>query len=354
MAEDVEKTEDPTPRRRAEARRKGQVAVSVELFTVANLFAVTLTLMMMGIGLVHSGMAAFREVWQPRKEISIPSAIEMLSTVFGVGAQILVPVFIAVVVSVILTGLAQTKGNFSPYRLKPQGSKMNPLKNLKRIIKVQGAMELGKSLAKVAVVGGVVCFVIARHISDYPGLSRLPLIRIVEFQLGVVFEAFLAGVVALLFIALGDYAWQRHRTEKSLKMSKTEVREERKQSEGDPQVKSRLRSVQYERARTRMMEQVPKADVVVTNPQHVSVALLYQREEMNAPKVLAKGGGFLAWRIREIARASGVPIVENPPLARALYKSVKVGQMIPERLFQAVAEVLAHVYRLDQTRARAW
>jgi flagellar biosynthetic protein FlhB len=298
-------------------------------------------------------MTTFRTLWQPRNEINVADAVEMLSLAFGAGAQVVLPILMAVVVSVVLAGLAQTRGNVSAYRLKPQGRKLNPLENIKRIVKTQSLMELGKSVVKVAVVGSVIYFVIARHISEYPGLSRLPLIRIIDFQLGVVFEAYISGVLALFFLALADYAWQLYQTEKGLKMSRSEIKEEARQSEG-PHVKSRLRSIQYERARTRMMEQVPKADVVVTNPQHISVALRYRRSEMAAPRVVAKGAGFLAWRIREIAQASGVSILENRPLAQALYRSVKVGQYIPEGLYRAVAEVLAHVYRLDRSRARTW
>jgi flagellar biosynthetic protein FlhB len=137
-------------------------------------------------------------------------------------------------------------------------------------------------------------------------------------------------------------------------MSRVEIKEERRQSEGDPHVKAHLRSMQFQRSRTRMIKAVPKADVVVTNPEHISVALLYLRPEMGAPKVVAKGAGFLAHRIREIAQMAGVPILENRPLAQTLYRSVKVGQMIPERLYRAVAEVLSFVYRLDRRRARAW
>ncbi|MFQ5513740.1 MAG: flagellar biosynthesis protein FlhB [Myxococcota bacterium] len=354
MADDAERTEQPTPKRRAEALRKGQVAVSVELFTVANLMAVTLTMMLMGVGVVQRGMATFRTLWQPRNELSLADAMELLGTAFGAGAHVVLPILIAIVTAVVLAGLAQTRGNVSFYRLKPRASKMNPLQNVKRIIQTQAVLELAKSVLKLTVVGGVIWLVVARHIGDFPGLSRLPLLDIIGFQLGVVLEAYLAGVLALLLIALGDYAFQRWKNEKSLRMTKTEVKEEQRQSEGDPRVKSRLRTIQYERARTRMMAEVPKADVVITNPRHLAVALLYRRGEMGAPKVVAKGAGLLAARIRELAEAAGVPVLENKPLARMLYRSVKVGQSVPERLYKAVAEVLAHVYRLDRSRARAW
>ncbi len=354
MADDVERTEQPTPRRRQEARRKGQVAVSTEIFTVVNLLAVTLALMTMGVSILHQGMATFRTLWTPRAELDLDSATELLRIGFGTAAAILIPILLAAMTATIVAGLLQTKGNFSLYKLKPQFSKLSPIKNVSRILKKQAVIELPKSIFKVLIVGGVIWFTIARYVEDYPGLSRLPLVEIISFQLRVVLEAYLAGALALVLIAAADYAYQRWQVEKSLKMSKSELKEERRQNEGDPHLKAHQRSMQAERSRTRMMQAVPTADVVVTNPEHISIALLYSRPEMRAPKVVAKGAGFLAFRIREIARSAGVPIVENRPLAQTLYRAVKVGQSIPERLYQAVAEVLAYVYRLDRRRERAW
>jgi flagellar biosynthetic protein FlhB len=299
-------------------------------------------------------MSVFQELWQPRDTIDIATAVYLLKVAFGAGSKVVLPILIAVVFAVVLMGLVQTRGNFSTYKLKPQFKKLNPATNIKRIVKTQGVIELGKSLVKVAVVGGVIVFTISRHVEDYPGLSRLPLFQIIGIQFGTVFEAYLAGIVALIFLALADYSWQIYQTEKGLKMSKTEVKEESRQAEGDPQVKGKLRGLMADKSRTRMIDQVPKADVVVTNPRHVAVALIYKRDQMSSPKVVAKGAGFLAAKIKEVAAESGIPIVESPPLARALFRSVKVGRAIPDRLFQAVAEILAHVYRLDRSRASAW
>jgi flagellar biosynthetic protein FlhB len=215
-------------------------------------------------------------------------------------------------------------------------------------------MQLGKSIVKLIIVGGVIGSVVITHLEEYAGLSQLPLYTVISFQLSTILYAFIAGCLALLVIAIADYAAEHYRNEKQLKMTRQEVKDEHRQSEGDPHVKSRLRSLQMERTRTRMMAKVPEADVVVTNPDHVSVALLYRRSDMRAPKVVAKGRGILALRIREIAREFGVPIVRNPPLARTLYRSVKLDQIIPEKLYQVVAELLAYVHRLDRARARSW
>jgi flagellar biosynthetic protein FlhB len=354
VADDLERTEKPTPKRRKEGRDKGQVAVSTEVFTVANLLGVTLTLMLTGTSFIYMGISTFRRLWAPRNELDIEGAAELLRIGFGAAATVLMPILLAAAGSSILIGLVQTRGNISTHKLKPKASKLNPINNISRIIKKQAVIELPKSILKVLIVGGVIWFVIARHFEEYPGLSRLPLIQIVGFQMRVVLEAYLAGAVAMMFIAAIDYAYQYWQVAKSLKMTRTEIKEERRQSEGDPHVKAHLRSMQFQRSRTRMIEAVPKADVVVTNPEHISVALLYRRPEMGAPKVVAKGAGFLAHRIREIAQMAGVPILENRPLAQTLYRSVKVGQTIPERLYRAVAEVLSFVYRLDRRRARAW
>jgi flagellar biosynthetic protein FlhB len=169
-----------------------------------------------------------------------------------------------------------------------------------------------------------------------------------------VIEMYIAAALALVVVAAADYAWIWWRTEQALKMTKSEIKDEARQTQGDPLVRARMRSLALERARRRMMADVAKADVVVTNPDHYAVALSYVRGEMRAPKVLAKGRGWIALRVREVAREAGVPIVENPPLARALYRSVRIGQAVPEKLYQAVAQVLAYVWRLDRARARAW
>ena len=231
---------------------------------------------------------------------------------------------------------------------------MNPSKNLSRIFKHDAPIQLAKSILKIIVIGGTIAFVIMNHMGEYAGLSRLPLFTVIGFEFGMLLRVWLAGCVAMLLIAIGDYAAEVWRNEKGLKMSKQEIKDESRQSEGDPHVRARIRSLQLEAARSRMMDQVAKADVVVTNPDHFSIALLYQREELLAPKVVAKGRGFLAQRIREIAESSGVPIVRNPPLARTLFRSVKVNQIIPEKLYQTVAELLAYVHRLDRSRQRAW
>lgn len=355
MADDVERTEPPTPRRRAEARKEGQVAVSPELLTIANLLSVSLALLaFFGSGTIMHGARVIRYLWTPRSEINLFVAVDLFRTAFGAAVWLLMPILLITLFCVITTTMAQTKGNIATKRMKPKFSKLNPAKNFSRVVKKDAPIELAKSMVKLLIVGSAIWWAIADNLEDYVGLPKLPLFEIIGFQLGTILKAYIVGALAMIFVGAADFAIVRFRTEKSLKMSKSEVKDETRQMEGDPQVKSRQRSLQMDRARVRMMEKVPEADVVVTNPEHFAVALVYKRSKMAAPTVVAKGRNILALRIRELATVSGVPIVENPPLARALYRGVKVGQGIPERLYQAVAAVLGHVYRLDRTRARAW
>jgi len=354
VADDVERTEQPTAKRRDDARRKGQIAISQEAYVFANLLVVSIVLLITGRQMLFESMGAFQALWVPVEHFELEDAMRMLAIAFGSGARAIAPVLIGTFTAALIAGQLQTRGNVAPSRLKPRLSKISPQTNLSRVLKKQGPMELAKSIAKLGLVGSVVWIAIAPHLESYLGLYQLPLLAIMDFQLTTILWAYLYACVALLVIAAVDYGYQYFQNEKQMRMSRFEVKEERRQSEGDPLVRSRQRSLQFERARSRMMQAVPDADVIVTNPEHISIALLYKRPKMAAPKVVARGAGILALRIREIAREHGVPIVENKPLARALYRSVKVGQSIPEALFQTVAETLAYVYRLDPRRQRAW
>jgi flagellar biosynthetic protein FlhB len=280
--------------------------------------------------------------------------MQLLALAAHATAVIVAPVLAASALAAIAIGELQTRGNLATERLSPSFSRLSPTSNFNRLFKRQAVIELPKSLLKIALVGSVIWMAVRSSVDDYLGLLYLPLVEILRFQIGTILHAFLVGCAVLVVIAAIDYAYQYWQTERALRMTKTEIKEERKQSEGDPMVKSRMRSLQFERARNRMMRAVPSADVVVTNPEHISIALKYERNSMAAPRVVARGAGWIALRIREIARESGVPVVENRPLARALYRSVRVGDYVPESLYKAVAQVLAYVYRLQPRKAQAW
>jgi flagellar biosynthetic protein FlhB len=354
VAEDVERTEQPTPRRREEARREGQIAVSHELGIAANLMAVLLALAWVGTGLAAHAQRVFRELWTPRGELDVEAAVALLLHAFAAAGPVVVPVMLAAALAAVGIGLLQTRGAWTPARARPKLSRLSPAQNVSRLFKQEGPVELLKSVVKLVLAGSVIGFALRGRLDDLAGLHVLTPYGIAGFQLGLLVRALLAGTAALLLLALLDYAWQHWRVEQRLRMTRSEVKEENKQSQGDPQVKSRQLSLMFDRSLRRMLKRVPEADVVVTNPEHISVALLYRRGAMSAPTVVAKGAGFVALRIREIARAAGVPIVENRPLARALFQGVKVGRSIPERLFQTVAELLAYVWRLDRRRGARW
>jgi flagellar biosynthetic protein FlhB len=354
MAEDVERTEQPTPRRRQEARREGQIAVSQELNIALNLLAALLALSWASHGLAGHAQRAFARLWAPRDSLDLESAVALLASAFGAAGPVLLPLLGAVLFAAVAGGLAQTRFAITTSRLRPRLSRLSPAENVKRVFKQDGPLELAKSLAKLGIAAAAIAWVLSGRLDEISGWHALPPWLVMRFQLGLLLRALFAGTAALLVLALLDYGWQYWRVEKRLRMTRGEIKDELRQTQGDPQVKGRLLTQMLDRTLRRMLKRVPEADVIITNPEHISIALLYRREEMAAPTVVAKGAGFVALRIREIARTAGVPIVENRPLARALFRGVKVGRSVPEALFQAVAEVLAYVYRLDRRRSRQW
>jgi flagellar biosynthetic protein FlhB len=235
--------------------------------------------------------------------------------------------------------------------LAPKLSKLNPLTGLKRILSLRGLVELGKSLAKIVFIAAIAWGVVSGYLTEFPTLVRRDIGGIWEFTHTAAFRIILYVCLAMVVLAVLDYAYQRWQHEQSLKMTKQEVKDERKQTEGDPQIKARIRSLQRQAAYHRMMAEVPKADVVITNPTHLAVALRFDPTEMAAPRVVAKGADHIAERIRDIARSHDVPLVENKPLAQALFKLAEPGDTIPVELYRAVAEVLAYVYRLKGKHA---
>jgi flagellar biosynthetic protein FlhB len=224
---------------------------------------------------------------------------------------------------------------------------------MKKFVSLKSLVEVAKSMLKLAFVGGIAYAVIAKDMKLFPSQIQKGVGDIFLFIAALAFKIFLFVCLALIVLAVLDYIYQRWQYEQNLKMTKQEVKDERKQTEGDPKIKARIRSMQLEIAQRRMMESVPEADVVITNPTQLAVALKFDASDMIAPRVLAKGAGFIAERIKEIARAHDVPIVEDKPLAQAMYQMVEIGDYIPVELYQAVAEILAYVYRLRGSHSMA-
>jgi flagellar biosynthetic protein FlhB len=343
------KTEPATPRRREEARKKGQVAKSQELNTA---------LVLLGI----SGLLTISGEWALRQMVGFMQQViggGLAAVEFSLGGMqalqgqavlcilmVAGPVMGFALVLGLVGQLLQVGFNLTAEPLKPQLSRMNPVEGAKRIFSKRALVELGKACLKIGIVTYVAYTVLRNDIAKLPSLLWMQPVQTIAFASRLIGKMGLWIGACLLIVAAIDYLYQRWEYEDSIKMSIQDIKDELKQTEGDPQVRSAIRARQRQLARSRMMQAVPTADVVITNPIHVAVALKYDAKSMSAPIVVAKGAEFLAARIREIATENDIPIVENPPLARALYEAVQVGREIPADLYQTVAEVLAYVYSL--------
>lgn len=342
-----DKTEKPTSRRRQKAREKGQVAKSAELASVAVLMAGLGSLYLFGGYIYHQTSDLLRHILMNAAQVRLDTTEmgNLSLTVWVFFMKVMAPVMIAVVAAGLLANLAQVGFLMAPQRLMPDLKKINPLSGFKRWVSLRSLVDTFKNVAKLTIVGWVAYRTVAGEWDTLPHLGDMDLAAAMVYLVGVCFRIFWRCVLAMLVLALLDWAYQKYDYEKNLKMSKQEVKDEFKQSEGDPMVKSRIRSIQREAAKKRMMGAIPQADVVVTNPTHYAVALAYRAGEMDAPQVVAKGMNRIAAKIKQVAAEAGVPIIEDKALAQSLYKQVEVGQSIPYDLYEAVATILAHVYR---------
>jgi flagellar biosynthetic protein FlhB len=343
-----EKTEKPTPRRREKARSEGNVAKSAEINSAAILLTGTIVLCLMGKVLFRDMTALMKHVFANAGAFSITqSSLQwMAAQGFAYLGQMLLPFFLAVVIIGLTANILQVGFMFTMKPLQPKLSKINPLSGVKKFFSLRSVVDLAKNILKVTVVGLIAYLIISRECTNYIPLMQQNELQLMAMIGTIGFKVAIWTSLAIFVIAMFDYIYQKFEFEKGLKMTKEEIKDEMKSSEGDPKVKGKIKGLQFQAVLNRMMQRVPEADVVITNPVHYAVALKYEEESMSAPTVVAKGARKLAKKIRDIAEENGVPIVENPPLAKALYQAVEVGQMIPEMFFQAVAEVLAYVYRL--------
>jgi flagellar biosynthetic protein FlhB len=355
MAEesDQEKTEQPSERRRQQAREEGQVPVSRELGTFVVLATGIGVLWLGGDWLVQrSERIVSRGLSFDRRVAFDPAAALAYFPQLALdGLVTLAPLFIALIVAGVAAAASLSGFNFSTKAFSPRFDRLSPLQGLKRMFSAHSLMELAKAVSKAGVVGLVAWWVVSRDEEMIFGLFNQSL----HDGLGSAGHGLLVAA-ALLVAGLGviagiDVPFQLWQYTKRLRMSREELRQEAKEQEGDPQIKARIRSLQREMARKRMMADVPTADVVVTNPTHYSVALKYDRDKFGAPRVVAKGAGEVALKIREIAAEHQVPRLEAPPLARALYRHTDIGAQIPAALYRAVAEVMAYVYQLNHAAA---
>jgi flagellar biosynthetic protein FlhB len=353
MASD--KTEKATPKKKGEAREKGTVAKSMDLNGAVVLFAALFALSAFAPGMIHRISDAMHQllVLVSTPDVVGPTGVSKLFGIVG-SAWLLTsaPVAGVCMVAGLVASIGQVGFKPSMKSLKPDPKKLNPLAGAKQIFGPQSIFEAGKSIVKIVVVGSIALLALLPKLDELAAMVGTPAIVLLPAigQLGL--QIAQRAAFAYLIIGLIDYCYQRYKTAKSMKMDKQEVKDEFKQQSLPQEVKSHQRRRAAEMARARMMDAVPTADVVVTNPTHFSVALRYSADAL-APVVVAKGQDFLAMHIRKLASEAGIPIVPDPPLARALHGAVEIGHMIPEELFQAVAELLAYVYRVAGSPAAA-
>lgn len=350
--DDSQKTEDPTPRKLEKAKQKGQTSSSQEIKNWAVLLGGSVMLaalapwMMMGV--TRTSVPFIEQAHD------IPLELGSISPLLGgILLELLIymsPFFGILVLLAIISNVAQTGFIMAPEKIKPDLKKLSMVGGLKRMFSARSLMEFFKGLFKLSVVT-LVAYAMAIPFMDdialMPGYSLMEILDRI-YVMSITITAGAAGVMTA--IAILDFIYQKYEFTKQMRMSRQEVKDEYKQTEGDPHVKARIRKIRAERAQQRMMQNVPEADVVVTNPTHYAVALTYKMEEMQAPRLVAKGVDNLAFRIREVAEANEVPIVENPPLARALYASVELDEEIPVEHYQAVAEVISFVMQAKTNR----
>lgn len=348
---DQERTEQASSRRREQARQEGNFAISKELGTFFVILAGLAALyysgawMVTGVSEIMKGSFSVHKGELTVKDIS--SLFQHISYKFFI---IIAPI-LAVPVAGAVSYMLQSGFSFTGKSLSPDFNKINPVSGFGRLFSFNSIVELVKSVLKISILTYVVYVNVKGEWHNLPFLMDMDTASSMAYMAKVSFTIMLKTVWVLALIAGVDYAYQKWNFEKGLKMSKEELKEEAKELEGDPAVKARIKSIQRELARKRMMQDVPTADVVVTNPTHIAVALKYDKAKANAPIVVAKGAELVAEKIKEIARKHRIPVIENKPLARTLYKTVEIGKEIPAALYKAVAEILAYVYKLKARKA---
>ncbi len=349
---DQEKTENATPKREREAREEGQAIHSKEVSSAIVLLGAIVALYATGSWMVHRMAGAMQRYISGMSEISLrdDSLQTLILNVMAEFALIVSPVMLATLILGIAASVFQVGFTISTKSMSPKLSKLNPIQGIGKLFSIRSFTDVIKAIGKILVLGSIAYSLIKGEAQTLPLLIQMDVQEIWAFIGTISLRICLYTFLAMAAIAGMDYLFQWWQHQKDLRMTKEEVKEESRQTEGDPKVKSRIRSIQMEMSRRRMMDGVPDATVVITNPTHLAIALKYDSKNMQAPKVVAKGAGFIAERIKEIAKSNRIPIVENKPLARAMFKSVVVGADIPFEMYRTVAEILAYVYRLKGIR----
>nr|WP_208414373.1 flagellar biosynthesis protein FlhB [Paenibacillus castaneae] len=343
-----EKTEKATPKKKDDARKKGQIARSSDLPGSFIMMFTFMGFLMMGGYYKQHVMNLFDNLFENwlLMELTTGNVMSLFTDITTELLLILAPIFAVTIIVGILGNVVQFGFLLTGDPLKMKISKLNPIKGFKQIFSAKTIVEFLKSVLKLSIIGVLVFIAISKEWDRILVLTSLPVQQIFSYAAGVTVRLGIEIGAVLAVLALADYFYQRFEHAKSLRMSKQDIKDEYKKSEGDPMIKGRIRERQRKMAMQRMMQEVPKADVIITNPTHFAIALKYDAANMEAPKIIAKGMDHVALRIREVAKENGIITMENKPLARALYERAEIGDVIPPDLFQAVAEVLAYVYKM--------
>jgi len=355
MAEDSgqEKTEDPTPKRLKEAREKGDVPRSKELNTTVLLMVSAAAVLLLGAGIISDlGKMMTDSLSLSREEVFDTKYMIINFGSSSIEALWAIIVFMVIVLVAAFAGPISLGGwNFSSKAIAPKASRMDPLAGLKRMFSLKALVELAKAVGKFLIVTALALIFLNAVQTQLYDLGKMEIFGAMSSAINLIGWAFLIISLSLIIISLADVPYVLYDSAEKLKMTLQEVKDEMKNTEGKPEVKGRIRQMQYEISQRQMMKDVPGADVVITNPTHYSVALKYEDAHRNAPIIVAKGSDFVALKIREIAKEHDVPILQSPPLARALYYSSEIGEEVPVGLFKAVAQVLAYVFQLKRHKA---
>lgn len=358
MAEDSgqDKTEAPTGKRLSDSRKKGQVPRSKELNTFVTLIVSAVLFFYMGQYMVQGLLKMMKHQFELSREVVFDPATPViyLKLALSEGYSVIWPLMVILIIADLLTPIMMGGWNFTTEAFEPKFSKLNPLEGIKRIFGIRGVVELIKAIIKVVLIGFVAWNLFQVYFDDFMGLSRLNLQQAMTRAGDIIVMSLLVLCATLLLLVMIDVPYQLWNHQRQLKMTKQEVRDEAKESEGNPEVKGKIRQMQMQAAQQRMMEAVPTADVIVTNPTHFAVALKYDPNGSGAPILIAKGVDLVAAQIRNIAMSNKVTMVAAPSLARALYYSTEINHEIPRGLFLAVAQVLAYVFQLRAALQNGW
>ncbi|MEG0541964.1 MAG: flagellar biosynthesis protein FlhB [Angelakisella sp.] len=349
-----EKTEKATPKRKQDERKKGNIFQSKEIVTVASLmilFSLFKTLAPVITAQITGGITNFWAMSETMEVITVADSRALLVQsliIFGVCTM---PLLLASILVAVVFTFAQTKMMVNAKSMEFKFSRLNPISGLKKLFSMRGLVELFKAMIKISVLGYIIYDIFIKNLPKFPRMFEMQPVQAVSFLSDMLTSMVNTAVAIFAFLAVADYVYQWWDYEKNLRMSKDEIKEEYKQTEGDPQIKGKIKEKQRQISMSRMMQNVPTADVVVRNPTHYAVAIKYDAEKNRAPVVVAKGVDELALRIVKVAEEAGVTITENVPLARGLYASVDIDREIPDQFYQPVAEVLAFVYNLKAKKS---